>query len=96
MCANTHGREDFFQLAYVSVRTKCPVVASVAKEHTRVPSVVRHRKMRSCLRRMLRVFAMAIAFGAAAAHGDGSKGMVGGSGTGATGISSAWDRPADT
>jgi hypothetical protein len=45
---------------------------------------------------MLRVFAMAMAFGAAAAHGDGSKGMVGGSGTGATGISSAGDRPADT
>jgi hypothetical protein len=44
---------------------------------------------------MLRVFATAMAFGAAAAHGDGSRGMVGGAGTDATGISSARDRPAD-
>ena len=52
--------------------------------------------MRSYLRRMLHILAMAPALGApAAAQDEGSRGMVGGAGTGATGISSSQDRPAD-
>jgi len=45
---------------------------------------------------MLSILATALACGASAAADDGRGGMVGGAGTGATGISSNQERTADT